>query len=423
MILKLLIFIVLFTTNCFANSLDIDGNINFSFTAPRQVYLSPKPIIGFDGYTWIRPGFNFNNTFLTKATLNFKIETNYNTSNTLAPILDEAFVAIKSDFGKLEFGNFLAVNQQLKQNPAKIARGAGGINGKYLEYINLPQLKHNNINLKIPNFIVLSQSPIGHNGSRNFYQTTQRGLKDNSFDGSEDATKISYFLPKYQNHQFAMSYTFNSQKNGFTQIANKNHNSLTLRQIISIAWLYEQDFDNINLKLSTTTEQGKINKKQANLHNLNSYDFGAIVSYFGIKLATSYGFWGKSLQAKNGIYACDYQNNLSLAQQKCANTYPAKFGNSYYHSYGIAYGLGPLGASITNFNSNLQNNRYTATSLGLDYKIKKNLLSYIEFTNFKFKINQTKASDIVNQNNVSNSLRQISNNQGLVMITGIYFNF
>ncbi len=273
----------------------------------------------------------------------------------------------------------------------------------------------------MPSFILLSQSPIGHNGGRNFYQTKQRGLKDNSFDGSEDATKISYFLPKYQNHQLAVSYTFNSQKNGFTQIANKNQNSLALRQIISIAWLYEQDFDNLNLKLSATTEQGKANKKQ--ISNLNSYDFGMIMSYFGIKFATSYGFWGKSLQTKNGIYACNYQENLHLAQQNCTNAGSTKFSNAYYHSYGIAYNLGPFGASLTNFNSNLYNNRYIATSLGFDYKIKKNLLSYIEFTNFKFKINQPKANDIVNQNNISNSLRQIPNNQGLIMLTGIYFNF
>ena len=421
MILKLLIFIALFTTNCFANSLAIDGNVNFSFTAQNQVYLQQKPVAGFDGYTWVRPSLNFNNKFFTKTTLNFKIETNYNTNNILAPILDEAFVSIKSDFGKLEFGNFLPVNQQLKQNPAKIARGAGGINGKYLEYINLPQPKNNNINLKLPNFILLAQSPIGHNGGRNFHQTTQRGLKDNSFDGSEDATKISYFLPKYQNHQLAVSYTFNSQKNGFTQIANQDSTLPPIKQIISFAWLYEQDFDNLNLKLSATTEQGKVHKKQ--ISNLNSYDFGVIMSYFGIKLATSYGFWGKSLQAKNGIYACDYQKNLSLAQQNCTSSDSAKFNNSYYHSYAIAYNLGPIGVSITNFNSNLQNNHYAATSLGLDYKIKKNLLSYIEFTNFKFKINQPKASDIVNQNNISNSLRQISNNQGLIMLTGIYFNF
>jgi len=126
MILKLLIFfIALFTTNCFANSLAIDGNVNFSLTTPRQVYLPQKPVIGFDGYAWIRPSFNISNESFNKITLHFKIETNYNTNNNLNPILDEAFVAIKSDFGKLEFGNFLPVNQQLKQNPAKISRGAG----------------------------------------------------------------------------------------------------------------------------------------------------------------------------------------------------------------------------------------------------------------------------------------------------------
>ncbi len=416
----LLYYLIFSITNCFASSVDFDGNVNFLLTAPQQVYLSPKPALGVDGYVWVRPQQNFISHFFGKTTtaLNFKIESNYNTNHqNLSPILDEAFFSIKNDFGKLEFGNFLAVNQQLKQNPAKIARGAGGINGKYLEHLNLPMPKNNHDPyLKIPNFILLSQSPIGHGGEgRSFLQTKQRGLKDNSFDGLEDASKISYFLPKYQNHQLAVSYTFNTQKNFFTQNANQNFNLLPIKQIISLAWLYEQDFENLNLKLSATTEQGKISNKQQKiaLHNLNSYDFGAIVSYFGIKIATSYGFWGKSLQAKNSIYACNYQANLLFAQQTCQSA--KKFGNAYYYSHGLAYTFGPIGASLTNFNSNLQNNRYTATSFGLDYKIKKNLLSYIEFTNFSFKINQPKANNIANQSNI--------NNKGLIMLTGIYFNF
>jgi hypothetical protein len=120
------------------------------------------------------------------------------------------------------------------------------------------------------------------------------------------------------------------------------------------------------------------------MQDLSSYDIGGVISYFGIKIAKSYGSWGKSLQS-------------------------TKSGK--YNSNAIAYSIGPFAASISNFNSNFANNKYYATSFGLDYKIKKNLLSYIEYTNFGFKISKS-----------PNSITSIKDN-GFVVLTGILFNF
>ena len=53
---------------------------------------------------------------------------------------DKAYIFTESRVGKLELGNNSAVNHKMKVGPETFARGAGGINGKYLEYINLPML-------------------------------------------------------------------------------------------------------------------------------------------------------------------------------------------------------------------------------------------------------------------------------------------
>ena len=104
---------------------------------------------------------------------------------------DKAYIFTESRMGKLELGNNSAVNHKMKVGPETFARGAGGINGKYLEYINLPMLANSSQlatsgnaacnggvgigvdgktvstacdNIKLPSFILIPQSPIAHGG-------------------------------------------------------------------------------------------------------------------------------------------------------------------------------------------------------------------------------------------------------------------
>ena len=70
-----------------------------------------------------------------------KMEFNFNSDGRNEnPNLDQAFLFSEQQFGKFELGNNQAVNQKMKAGPARFARGAGGINGKYLESVNMPML-------------------------------------------------------------------------------------------------------------------------------------------------------------------------------------------------------------------------------------------------------------------------------------------
>ena len=63
----------------------------------------------------------------------FNINSDHRNEN---PNLDQAFAFAENDFGKFEIGNNQAVNQKMKVGATRFARGAGGINGKYLEHVN-----------------------------------------------------------------------------------------------------------------------------------------------------------------------------------------------------------------------------------------------------------------------------------------------
>lgn len=387
-----------------------------------------------------------------------KVEFNINSDGrTERPNLDQAFLFSEHSFGKFEFGNNQAVNQKMKTGPARFARGAGGINGKYLEQINSPMLGSGSSvcsggvgsaacsNVKLPRFILLAQSPIGHGGyakgfyrrsSDNIYESASadysaanrshfRALKDDSFDGMEDATKLSYSSPRIAGLQLGASYTPDTSQNGITAQTAKDVELTRIENAFSFGANYSNYFDNIGIALSSTAEKGQVKNSKSpsgtRRADLFSYDFAATVTYFGFSFGASYGSWGNSLQAENGIYSCDYDSSLTLASQTCANG--KKFKNPSYYTLGIAYEFGPFAASITSLASQFQKNNYQAISAGLDYKLAKGLTPYFEITKFSFKSNQPSASDVADQSNVASWQRQLKDNQGYVFLTGFLISF
>lgn len=452
----------------------LNGITNFSFSKNYQSNLyEAKTLPDSASKNYIKNPENFGNDTQLFAKIGIKdqenrvfgaiakVEFNYNTNGrNESPNLDQSFLFLESDFGRLEFGNYFAVNQKMKSGPAQIARGAGGINGKYLEQVNFPMLGNSSnsnaacsggftsaacSNVKLPRFITLSQSPIGHGGygksfyrfgSRNDYpfqsydytafnHSNFRALKDDSYDGLEDAAKFSFYSSRIDGLQFGLSYAPSSKANGATKKTALDVDEIALRNIFSYGINYSKSIDNLDLKLFLTGEKAKQDNSQFSVarRNLNSYDFGGVLSYFGFSLGASFGSWGKSLQPKNGTYSCNYDPNLTIAAQNCSSQSSSKFKNAGYNSIGLSYEIGPFGASITSLRSNFQNNKYEATSFGIDYKIKKNLVSYVELTKFSFKTNQPKAQGIIDQNSLSNNQRQIANNSGNVLLVGTSYIF
>jgi hypothetical protein len=339
--------------------------------------------------------------------------------------VDQAFIFAESEYGKLEFGNVIAVNQKMKVGPASFAKGNGGINGNYLKYVNLPTLNNSsNSNVKLPNFILVAQSPIGHGGyAQSFYnddfnKNRLRTIRDKSFNGAEDAVKLNYYTPRIEGFQVGASYTQDTSQDGLATTIVGN-NSTIVKNVLSLGANYSGNFNNVGYAISATAENGTVNKSQSygtSRNNLSSYDIATTIAYFGFTVGASYGSWGSSLQPKSGqgIYSCDYNSGLALSLQNCSSN-SKNFNSASYYTLGAAYEFGPIGASITSLKSDFQKNKYQAISLDIDYKLRKGFIPYFEITQFEFKSNQVQASDI--------STNQIQDNKGFVALVGFLLSF
>jgi len=403
------------------------------------------------------------NEFDTKFGVDLDLETAFSDgTNNEAFNVDKAYIFGESKFGKFEIGNNIGANQAMKVGAANLARGAGGINGKYLEYINLPILANSNqgvnqigncagftvsgsnvtpvgsncANIKLPKFILIPQSPISHGGyaqgfynkvDDNDYSSTSQFSSNQSSDGSfgtlESATKISYYSPKISGLQIGASFTPNTGNSGGSEYFSGNVNN-DVKDVVSWGLNYANDFDNIGFVMSFTGENGKIEQNaidNLSRHDLNSYDIGLMASYFGFTIGASYGNWGNSLTPKSGIYSCQYNPNVTIAAQNCNLSSDRPFDSAKYYSAGLAYKIGPVAFSTTHLASEFQNNEYVATSIGLDYKISKGLMPYLELTKFNFESDELQASDVSNQTN--EATKQIRDNKGYVMLAGLLFSF
>lgn len=392
---------------------------------------------------------------------------------------DKSFIFTESQVGKFEFGNNMAANQKMKVGPSVFARAAGGINGKYLEFINTPMLADSTQitnnggvaavcaggaggvpcqNVKLPRFILIPQSPVAHGGyAKGFYNggsvtnsdgnyniddvgttgsfnanslltgnnvpSNNLGIKNGAFGQMEDATKVSYFTPRVNGWQIGSSFTPDTGNTG-TSATVSGRNSGDIKNVVSWGLNYSNTFGNLGVALSATGENGQFENSKLNSttnirrNRLNSYDAGIMMTYFGFTIGGSYGSWGNSLQQTQGIYSCDYDSTQNLAAQDCSSTVKKKFQNATYYTGGAAYEFGPFAASWTFMSSTFQKNKYQAHSFGIDYKMARGLMPYIEVTKFKFTSNQPQALDIA-----TTASKQIFNNQGYVGLIGLLFAF
>jgi len=221
--------------------------------------------------------------------------------------VNKAFIFSESGFGKVEFGNNSAVNYKMKLGPETFARGAGGINGKYLEYINVPILADGSqimaskigncdgyrVNsdgiitqsgtdcsrIKLPGFILIPQSPIAHGGyAKGFYNFSDSNnyngspanenlgfnqsnnssqVRYGSFGNLGDATKISYYTTRISGWQAGVSFAPDVNNSSTTLIS--NYDKGDIGQVISYGVNYSDQLSdsNVGLGLSITGESGK----------------------------------------------------------------------------------------------------------------------------------------------------------------------
>lgn len=377
---------------------------------------------------------------------------------------DKVYIFTESRMGKVELGNNSAVNQKMKVGPETFARGAGGINGKYLEYINLPMLADSSqvntaiggcsggiptdgsvapdgdcANIKLPSFILIPGSPIVHGGyARSAYDSSDyidgdfsrysdsngpnSGANDNNYrDGQfgdlADASKINYYTPRISGWQLGLTLTPDTGAGG-TSATISGDNSGDIKQAISYGLNYSSNVGNLGFAVSATGENGSYegNSSGVKRNKLQAYEAGFMATYLGFTVGASYGNWGDSLQPSTGIYSCNYDSSENLIDQNCSSSDSEEFSDATYYTAGLAYQFGPFGSSVTYLESNFQENQYEALSFGIDYRMAKGLMPYAEVTKYEFQSNRPEAKNI-------NSTNQLKDNKGYVALVGLLFSF
>lgn len=330
-----------------------------------------------------------------------------------------SFIYGEGLFGKFEIGNELGASQKMKIDASTFARAAGGINGKYLNYINLPSIASSTTSLgATPLFILIPELPTAHGGfgigyNNLLYSCDSNGdgqinigeelacyndySNDNfryNFEEMQNATKISYYTPEIFGFQLGISYTPDTGNKGVSGQLSSKLDTGDIDDVLEAGITYNNSFAGLGIALSATGQIGKSESKildangkyQSFREDLQAYQLGANLSYYGLILGGSIGNWGTSL----------YNKDLDLEK-----------GEGKYMTLGIAYEFAGLNTSVTYFNSEFQDNEYTAYSIGIDYKVAKGFLPYVEYTNFEF----------------TDSTNITQNNKGSVVIAGVVINF
>lgn len=334
----------------------------------------------------------------------------------------QAYIYGEGLLGKFEIGNTLGASQKMKIDASTFARAAGGINGEYLNFINLPSISKTGVFASTPLFILIPELPTAHGGyavgfNNLYYACDSDGdgiideldeiacyegmANDNyrlNFEQMQNATKVSFYTPELWGLQFGVSYTPDTGNIGTSGYLTSKLDTGDIDDVIEYGVSFTQTMYGIGVSASFTGERGKSESKIGDSstppkyisfrEDLNAYQYGVNLTFWGLTIGGSIGNWENSLYYKNSIKNASNEEGT-------------------YSTYGAAYEFGPVNVSFGCFNSEFQENEYMAYSVGIDFKVAKGFLPYIEYTNFKFTPFDT----------------NIEVNKGHVILAGFLFNF
>lgn len=269
------------------------------------------------------------------------------------------FTYLESGWGRVELGGNKDAAANLRVDASTLAVATGGINGSWTYFVN----------------------PVGGGAAGLAASTTavpfittskltgEHGSQFSAGDESTyNATKVTYYTPRYYGFQAGVSYTPDSQDRGQGGTgglagAGFRTDADGFGNIWDLALNYENQFSNgIKLAASAAYETGDADL--ANVEDISAWNVGALLGYQGFSVAASYADLGDSAQAT----AAD-------ADQK-------------YWTLGAAYEGGPFGLSATYLDSQVElggaKNDFSNLVVGADYKLAPGLTPYAEVSFYEY---------------------------------------
>lgn len=255
------------------------------------------------------------------------------------------FTYLESKWGRAEMGGNKSVAATMRVDASSIAVATGGINGAWTYFVN-------------------GASPLG----ANFLTTSKLVAEHGSFTkvGDEttyNATKISYYTPKFMGFQAGISYTPQIDDRGQTMTRS---DTLSVSDVIDIGLGYSNTFGGgWSLAAAATYENGQgeggAGPSGLGTDDINAWNIGANIGYKGFSAAGSYG-----RNDETGLTGVDGE----------------------YWTAGLGYSAGPVGLSATYIDSTLEtagaDNDFSNIVVGADYKLAPGLTPYAEVSFYDF---------------------------------------
>lgn len=283
-----------------------------------------------------------------------------NQNDTQATNADTTFIYLQGGWGRFELGANVGSSQSMKVDAGTFARATGGISGDWYDFASIPS----GATGQVTGYIIRPDLLVEHgqydNGTRN--------------RTSMIVNKINYYSPRFSGFQVGVSYTPSTSEAGQIQwgagTPDLQHTAgaRDAQDIFSGGLNYKGQFQDIGINLSATGETGEAaDVVGAPEKNLTSYAFGGSLAWRGFTFGGSWGTWEDSLELKSASTNRDKD----------------------FWDLGLAYDFGPFGASVSYFESNVEDgvgseHDFHNLVVGVDYTLAPGLVPYAEVSFFDF---------------------------------------
>lgn len=255
------------------------------------------------------------------------------------------YTYLESGWGRFELGGNTDAAAALRVDASSIAVGSGGIAGAWDYWAfggNAPTTQF------IMNPKLIQEYGTGNSADESAY----------------NATKVSYFSPRWNGFQAGVSYTPDLEDRG--QAMNRNDATAdNFGDVWALGLHYENTYaSGLSVAASAGYENGE--SDVSTVEDISTWNIGVQLGYEGFSLAGSYGDWGDSTMATGANNDADYW------------------------TLGGGYSFGEIGLSATYLDSSVErgsgvaDNDFSNLALGVDYKLAPGLTTYAEASLFEF---------------------------------------
>lgn len=270
---------------------------------------------------------------------------------------DKTYLFLQGGFGRVELGGNTGAEEALSVNTSTFASATGGVDGDWYRYTIAPT-----------NFTGLTAPDLALSNSRH------AGAIVGGDGANEDATKITYYTPRFAGFQAGVSYIPNTEAVGNTALGEAGYENIWTGGIN-----YSGQFDQVGVKAAVTAIRGSNQGKTTANSDLEGWDAGANLSFAGFTIGGSYGDWQ------------DTSVSAAVTDEEAT-----------YWDLGLGYEAGAFSASATYLNSETDSataavrDEFSNLVLGVDYKLAPGLVPYAEVSFFDYDGN---GAAVANDNN------------------------